>query len=653
MANMIARLGVLLGIDSAEFTRGIEGANKKLQQFADSAVKYSTIGATALTAASVAAVRFADEISDIAKANDVAIDSVIKLRQALQDNGGEAENAGRMLSSFTAFVDKAADGGLEAQKTMTRLGVSLKDLGTLSIDELQNKLLVALQGIEDPITRNALAMEIFGKAAKNVDFAEMANSIENASDVTRQQAAAIEKAADVVNVFEKAWRDLMLMLATEIGGPLKQTISYIQSLQGETQIFSKIFEQTFKGVATLAMSAAFAMERFHDALFGGEGYQERSKQQFEKLKQQISDLYRGPDLRRGLDDPRIISGGASGPLRATKKAVDPEAERAKKEAERHAEKMRLEELKIYEIRNRQVELYYKTNQAISERQTLDSLTLDREQKLFLLEQQGRFMRKEDYQLAVDLQRIQANREDNIRRIMQETSLLEEDRQIRLANENELAQKAIDLAKEKNIIQKELLQGDYIKGFEQKSLEFFSNLPTQVQIGAEMFDSLMSNMSLALDRFVSSGKLSFKDLAKSIIQDLIRIQMRAQMTSLFSSLLGNMFTSVRYGTNIGSQQTSMLAAQDSWFRADGGPVDSGSSYIVGERGPELFVPKTNGTIIPNNQLSSSIAGQTNVTNNYINAIDAKSFEQRLLESSSTIWAANTYANKSLATNGRRA
>lgn len=39
------------------------------------------------------------------------------------------------------------------------------------------------------------------------------------------------------------------------------------------------------------------------------------------------------------------------------------------------------------------------------------------------------------------------------------------------------------------------------------------------------------------------------------------------------------------------------------RASGGPVMSGSSYLVGEVGPELFVPSTSGTIVPNNALAS--------------------------------------------------
>lgn len=38
-----------------------------------------------------------------------------------------------------------------------------------------------------------------------------------------------------------------------------------------------------------------------------------------------------------------------------------------------------------------------------------------------------------------------------------------------------------------------------------------------------------------------------------------------------------------------------------FRAQGGPVSSGRPYVVGERGPELFIPSQSGTIIPNGDL----------------------------------------------------
>jgi len=38
------------------------------------------------------------------------------------------------------------------------------------------------------------------------------------------------------------------------------------------------------------------------------------------------------------------------------------------------------------------------------------------------------------------------------------------------------------------------------------------------------------------------------------------------------------------------------------RAMGGPVDWGRGYVVGEYGPELFVPRQSGTIVPNNQIA---------------------------------------------------
>jgi CRISPR/Cas system-associated protein endoribonuclease Cas2 len=53
------------------------------------------------------------------------------------------------------------------------------------------------------------------------------------------------------------------------------------------------------------------------------------------------------------------------------------------------------------------------------------------------------------------------------------------------------------------------------------------------------------------------------------------------------------------------------------RAMGGPVSSGSPYVVGEKGPELFVPNSSGSIIPNSKMGSgsSGAGGTNVNVTY--------------------------------------
>lgn len=161
---------------------------------------------------------------------------------------------------------------------------------------------------------------------------------------------------------------------------------------------------------------------------------------------------------------------------------------------------------------------------------------------------------------------------------------------------------------------------------------------------EMYDSVWGNMGNAIDNFVKTGKMSFKDLAKSIIQDLIAIQMKAQATGIMNMLINSF---INPGANGASGNGTGITGFGSAY-ADGGSPTPNTINLVGENGPELFIPKTAGTIIPNNALGN-MASTTNVTNNYINAIDTKSFEERILGSSTAVWAANQYGAKSLATN----
>jgi hypothetical protein len=51
------------------------------------------------------------------------------------------------------------------------------------------------------------------------------------------------------------------------------------------------------------------------------------------------------------------------------------------------------------------------------------------------------------------------------------------------------------------------------------------------------------------------------------------------------------------------------------RALGGPVSANKTYMVGEKGPEMFVSSTAGTIIPNDKLSSAGVGGGAVINVY--------------------------------------
>ena len=185
--------------------------------------------------------------------------------------------------------------------------------------------------------------------------------------------------------------------------------------------------------------------------------------------------------------------------------------------------------------------------------------------------------------------------------------------------------------------------------QRKLQETAAELGEKLKLVKDIASSVFSNMESAIENFVKTGKFSFKDFARSVIQDIIAIQMKAQATKL----LGGLFSSFSFASRGASGAISMADAAElggNPFKAAGGPVSAGQGYIVGEQGPEFFMPSGSGTIIPNHALAGG--GSTVVNNFSISAIDTKSFEDRLLNSPNAVWAANQYASKSLAfTKGR--
>ena len=215
-------------------------------------------------------------------------------------------------------------------------------------------------------------------------------------------------------------------------------------------------------------------------------------------------------------------------------------------------------------------------------------------------------------------------------------------------EQKLAMISLEYARKRKEVEsspdKDFLTGQLDR---QEALEKMNvSIQDSMQKTQQVFDTVWGNMSSAIDNFVKTGKFSFKDFTRSVIQDMLAMEMKIQAMQLVRGLIGSMFGAFA-GVGVGSVGNAATMKPGGGYFADGGDPPVGKVSVVGERGPELFVPKTAGTIIPNHLLNGS-GGTTNVTNNYINAIDTKSFEDRLLGSSNAIWAANQYANKNLAT-----
>ena len=151
------------------------------------------------------------------------------------------------------------------------------------------------------------------------------------------------------------------------------------------------------------------------------------------------------------------------------------------------------------------------------------------------------------------------------------------------------------------------------------------------------NALWGTMSSAIDNFVDNGKFSFSDFATSVIKDLLKIEMKAAAMNLWKIMGAGGGGGGGFWSSVGS----ILGF------ANGGSPPVGKPSIVGEKGPELFVPKSAGTIIPN-----GATGGSQIINNYnISAIDAKSVAQLFAENRRLLLGSVRAAEKELPYRGR--
>jgi phage-related minor tail protein len=141
----------------------------------------------------------------------------------------------------------------------------------------------------------------------------------------------------------------------------------------------------------------------------------------------------------------------------------------------------------------------------------------------------------------------------------------------------------------------------------KSLDAFAKGP--VTDSASLIERAVTgsfnSIADTIARAVLSGKASMESLVNAILADFDRISVKDFIGKPIESVLSSLISSV---LPIGGA------------RATGGPVDAGLAYVVGEQGPELFVPQGAGSIMPN---GAAAPARPQIVLN-VNARDAQSF-----------------------------
>ena len=104
---------------------------------------------------------------------------------------------------------------------------------------------------------------------------------------------------------------------------------------------------------------------------------------------------------------------------------------------------------------------------------------------------------------------------------------------------------------------------------------------------------------------------FLDMAAQMIAAQMKMQLLNIGLNFFGGGVGRVPTQVPQMTKNAIVTPTGFSGQFGGFAANGGPVTGGNSYIVGERGPELFVPGAKGNIVPNNAMGGGASVTVNV------------------------------------------
>jgi lambda family phage tail tape measure protein len=658
MSN-IARLGAILSLDTKEFVKGVDAAQLKSKEFKQNLKETqqvlngikSAANATALAMLAFGAIaaKTADEISDLADANDTTIGKVLELKHALVSSGGDAEKLNQLFSSFTNAVDGAAQGSDKLRDSFKAVGVSTKDLGLLSSDDLRTKALDGLAKVEDTVTRNAIAMQLFGKAAKGVDFRMLGEEAKNAAGHYDKQAAAIKSAADAAQKLELFFGDMKIAAMAA----MKPITDLINVLPSEDRI--EAMTTAFQVLGT-TLAIAFGVKAVRGVIQLGNAIRMIAITNPWLLALTAAatvGAYVLSDKLNPLPEDQAYpeKGGAGGGRPIEQSARDKMVQKYKEEFN---QLIKLNELK---------------KQFAEENQQNTMAELELEGKKYKLSE-GEFRLKhiilDDAKAMSKISetyltdRASALRELNLASA-EEHALAQKNYELKVKIIEETYNREIDYQKQITDKREELLQQElerqksWSAGWEAAFKEYTEASERASDRGRAAFQSVMSNMETALRTFVDTGKFAFKDFVGSVIKDLIYMEAKAQASAIFRqiwSAASGMFGGTSSAGGGGGGSTVSFGGSQTMGFASGGYVDKPS--IVGENGAELFVPNTPGTIIPNGSWQQMAAaggnnGGMTINGNYIanmSAIDTQSGMQFLAKNKDTIWAAYQSANRSV-------
>ena len=546
MGIKIASLFASIGADTSGLNKGLGSAKQSLQGFGGEIAK-QVIGVATLSAA-------------VYKAGQAVVDSVRDWADYADSMRLSAQMAGVTTEEMSRLVQAADDFRVPVETMQKAMELALKNGFVPTIDNIA-ALSNGLLGITDPAERAAAASKIFGKSYADIMPFLLAggNAIEDATDNIADNLVVTQKAAKEAKLYKDeldnladAWTGLknsigklLVPLATNVFTGLAQDIN---NVMGDVVAFGILIANLFS--QPLSMDSLNQFNQGLVELVSGTGYL-------------IVPL---AGVAEGLEDTGAGAASAASGLGALTPAEQAAAEAAIAAAEAQA----------------------KLNAELADVTSLDA----------------------NYQGIIDL-------------AYDYTDMLEQKETLQIERQKLLSQGWSEQSTKVKELTENIagLDADMKKMADQVTLDMFK---ATIAVGGVTQAELAAYMQMAIDMGLMSeaGAKAAMEAYGSAIATIDGLDIDEKTANV------NVNAAAAFATLDLLQQYALLDKEarvfvrtyydttpDNYDRepgvqpnptASGGLVFGGSPYIVGERGPELFVPNTNGQVVPNNQLGGNNA-----------------------------------------------
>ena len=147
------------------------------------------------------------------------------------------------------------------------------------------------------------------------------------------------------------------------------------------------------------------------------------------------------------------------------------------------------------------------------------------------------------------------------------------------------------------------------------------------ITQELGSALTENLASGFSNAVTSGQnfgASMVELFKNIAKQIASMIIKAMVLAALFTYLGigdakGMSESAGFFKNFSTSLTG---------KAGGGSVVAGQPYMIGERGPEMFMPGQSGTVIPNQNLGGAVIPDVRISGDDLLIVFEKANRRKL-------------------------